>query len=173
MPFTPFHFGPGAAVKALFPRSFSFTVFCAAQIIMDVEPGYYLLRDEYPVHRWAHTYLGALGVAALTVVVAGPLIRWVHHKIVVFPKLPLHRWMMASDLSWRVLIVSALVGTLSHVLLDSIMHADMQPFAPFSASNPLLAVMSLRALHFGCIVCGVIACLYASIASKTPRRPNA
>jgi hypothetical protein len=165
MPFTPFHFGPGAAVKALFPRSFSFSVFCAAQVITDVEPGYFLLRGEYPVHRWAHTYLGALGVAALTLAIAGPLVRWLHPKFAAFPKLPLSRWIGATDLSWRVIAVSALVGTLSHVLLDSVMHADVRPFAPFSASNPFLGAVGFVALHYGCIACGLIAYMYASFCA--------
>jgi hypothetical protein len=37
MPFTPYHFGPGALVKAIMPRHFSFTVFCFAQIVTDFE----------------------------------------------------------------------------------------------------------------------------------------
>ena len=56
MPVTPFHFGPGAAVKAAIPRHFSFTVFCFAQVVTDCETAYHMLRHEYPLHRWMHTY---------------------------------------------------------------------------------------------------------------------
>ena len=63
MPFTPFHVGPGAAIKAIMPRHFSFTVFCFAQIVTDIETAFYLLRGEYPLHRIFHTYLGATVVA--------------------------------------------------------------------------------------------------------------
>ena len=38
MPITPFHFGPGAAVKAVAPRHFSFTVFAFSQVMIDLEP---------------------------------------------------------------------------------------------------------------------------------------
>jgi hypothetical protein len=73
MPFTPFHFGPGAAVKAVAPRYFSFTVFCFAQIVTDLETAYYMLRGEYPLHRWLHTYLGATIVAVLCSLIGRPI----------------------------------------------------------------------------------------------------
>src|SRR3954467_8553094 len=59
MPFTPFHFGPAAALKAAAPTHFSFTIFCYSQVVTDLESGFYLFRGEYPVHRFFHTYLGA------------------------------------------------------------------------------------------------------------------
>jgi len=42
MPFTPFHFGPAAALKAAAPAHFSFMVFCYAQVVTDLESGFYL-----------------------------------------------------------------------------------------------------------------------------------
>src|SRR5262245_1529736 len=59
MPFTPFHFGPAAVMKAVAPAHFSFTVFCYSQVVTDLESGFYLFRGEYPVHRFFHTYVGA------------------------------------------------------------------------------------------------------------------
>lgn len=46
MPFTPFHFGPGATVKAMAGQHFSFTVFAFTQVAIDLEPLYFMLRDE-------------------------------------------------------------------------------------------------------------------------------
>lgn len=149
-------------MKVLFPRSFNFSVFCAAQVMTDIEPGYFLLRGEYPVHRWTHTYLGAIGVAGLTVFMAGPMVRWLHPRIAAFSKFPLRRWMPASAHSGRAIVLSAVIGTFSHVLLDSVMHADVRPFAPFSASNPFLGLISIAALHYGCIACALFAFVYAS-----------
>jgi len=48
MPLTPFHFGPAAAIKAIAPAHFSFTVFCYSQVVIDLETGFHLLRGEYP-----------------------------------------------------------------------------------------------------------------------------
>ena len=38
MPFTPIHLGPGAALKAIGGRHFSFMVFGGSQVLMDIEP---------------------------------------------------------------------------------------------------------------------------------------
>ena len=69
MPFTPFHYGPGLLIKGLLPRHFSLTTFVATQVPIDCEPFYYMIRNEYPVHRELHTLIGAtlLGAAAATV----------------------------------------------------------------------------------------------------------
>src|SRR5688500_13167370 len=72
MPVTPYHLGPGAAIKAVMPRHFSFTIFCFAQIVTDSETAYYILQGEYPLHRWFYTYLGATIVAVACVVVGLP-----------------------------------------------------------------------------------------------------
>jgi len=34
------------------------------------------------------------------------------------------------------------------------MHADIRPFAPISDTNPLLGIVSLRALHLFCVIAG-------------------
>lgn len=73
MPFTSFHFGPGAAIKAVAPRHFSFTIFCFSQVVTDFETLYFMVRDMYPCHRFFHTYVGATFVALFSVVVGRPL----------------------------------------------------------------------------------------------------
>ena len=46
------------------------------------------------------------------------------------------------------------LGVYSHVALDSLMHADIRPFAPFSQANPLYQLVSLSTLHLGCVLAG-------------------
>ena len=60
MPATPFHFGPGLLIKAVAPHQFSVAAYSVAQVVIDLESGYHLLRGDYPVHRQAHTFF--LGV---------------------------------------------------------------------------------------------------------------
>lgn len=56
MPITPFHFGPGAAIHALAPKQVSFLAFCVSNILIDIEPLYFMLTDQYPLHRFfSHT----------------------------------------------------------------------------------------------------------------------
>jgi membrane-bound metal-dependent hydrolase YbcI (DUF457 family) len=147
VPITPFHFGPGAAIHAVAPRHVSFLAFCAANVLIDVEPGYYMLTAQYPLHRFFHTYVGATLVAVASVAlvlgaraIASPL------------RIP-------DFFEWRSLKVSqvgigAVIGVYSHVALDSLMHADIRPFAPFSQANPLYHLISMGTLHLSCVVGG-------------------
>jgi len=85
VPVTPFHFGPGAALHAAAPRHVSFLAFCAANVLMDVEPLYYMLSGQFPLHRFFHTYVGATLIAIATI-----------------GSFPLARFMRVPDvLEWR------------------------------------------------------------------------
>ena len=48
------------------------------------------------------------------------------------------------------------MGAYSHVLLDSIMHGDVRPFAPFSEDNGVLGMISLVQLHLLCLGLGMV-----------------
>jgi membrane-bound metal-dependent hydrolase YbcI (DUF457 family) len=63
--------------------------------------------------------------------------------------------------------ISAFIGTYSHVFLDSIMHADVKPFSPFSTGNPFYRIISLFTLHAFCIVLGVLGTWY--VVSRSSR----
>jgi len=67
MPFTPFHLGPGAVAHAVAPRHVSFLAFCAGNVLIDVEPLYYMVTGQDPLHRFMHTYIGATLAVAATV----------------------------------------------------------------------------------------------------------
>ena len=144
MPFTPFHLGPGALFKALGGKRFSFMVFGGAQVLMDIEPLVAMSRGSATIHGASHTILGALGVG----LVAGVLGKPASERVL--------RWaaITHAPLTWRVSFLSALVGTSSHVILDSIMHRDMTPLWPLAAGNPLLDAIPVATLHILCIVCG-------------------
>src|SRR4030095_14050528 len=58
LPVTPFHFGPGLALKGVAAPVFSWSAFAAAQVVIDCETIYYMVRGEYPVHRFLHSFLG-------------------------------------------------------------------------------------------------------------------
>jgi len=64
-----------------------------------------------------------------------------------------------KSLSVRAVTVGALLGAWSHVLLDSIMHADIRPLAPFSDGNSFLHFVSVDMLHGTCLVLGVLGML--------------
>lgn len=149
MPISPFHFGPGAAIHAVAPRAVSFLAFCAANVLIDIEPLYYILTRQYPLHRFFHTYIGAAIVAAATVALFAVGLRAARSVRLPNP----FDW---QDLDMGAVAIGAIAGTFSHVLLDSVMHADIRPFAPFSDANPLLGVLPVQALHASCAAFGLV-----------------
>jgi membrane-bound metal-dependent hydrolase YbcI (DUF457 family) len=119
MPFTPYHLGAGALAKSISPRYFSFTAFAVANGLIDIEPLVRMLGllDDTILHGPTHTFPGAVVIAALTL----PAIRlWDR----VATALRLTGLRPPAVPTWMVLS-SALIGTVSHVILDAQMHADM------------------------------------------------
>ena len=156
MPITPFHFGPGALLHAAAPRHVSFLAFCTANVLIDLESLYNLVHRNDPVHAFFHTYVGATLVVIATVILFLAA-RW----LAAHAWLPnLLRW---RDLTTRQVITGAVLGSSSHVVLDSVMHRDMQPLLPFSAGNSLLHAIPLGALHAACLATGVVGALVVAI----------
>ena len=156
MPITPFHFGPGAVIHALAPSKVSFLAFCAANVAMDVEPLYYMITQQYPLHRFLHTYVGAALVAIFVVVLFLAARRFAA------------RFWLPNLFEWRALspcpvVVGAAAGSCSHIVLNSLTHRDIGPLAPFSEANPLLGAVSLDALHLFCLASGVVAHLLLAV----------
>ena len=156
MPITPFHFGPGAVIHVLAPKHVSFLAFCAANVLIDIEPLYYMLTDQERLHRFFHTYVGASLVALATVALFLGC-RWFARQI----------W-LPNPFQWQSLgllavAIGAAAGTSSHIVLDSVMHSDITPFAPFSDANPLFRLTTLPALHWLCLGSGAVALLILGI----------
>lgn len=149
-------------MKALLQGSFSLMVFAWAQIIMDIQPLIVLLTGEGHLHGFSHTYVGAtlIGLgSALTGKYAAEFGLRIIDEAQYLP------------IKWSVTIISAFIGSYSHVLLDSVMHADVQPFAPFMLNNPFLGWISIDALHKFCLYGGLLgAVLYFAISHWLVKR---
>ena len=103
-------------------------------------------------------------MASFSVVAGRPICQRLLARWTPDPASPFLTWLRGPDrISWSAAIVGAFVGTYSHVFLDSIMHADMQPIAPLSAGNALLGVVSLESLHLLCVA-GVLGALVIGLA---------
>ena len=148
--------GPALAVKGIAGNHFSVLMFGVAQVAIDLEPGIGMLRGSATLHGWTHTYLGATVIGAAVLILGRPLClailkRWNREVIA-------HRlnWLTSPEhLNWPAAGAGAFVGTYSHVALDSLMHFDIRPFAPFSSDNILLGLVSYQALHVGSVVAGL------------------
>jgi hypothetical protein len=160
MPFTPFHMGPGLAVKAVFPAQFSLTIFAFTQVLIDLEPAYLMYRQTWPVHRTNHTVFGAMVIAVFAVVIGKPLCSW---ALITWNKRlrPDQKQMLGVEpkISWLVAIISAIFGSLSHITLDALMHSDLEPFSPIWDGNPALGLISYHQLQIGCALTGTVGIL--------------
>jgi len=156
MPITPFHLGPGALLHAAAPRQISFLAFVAANVIIDLESLYNLVQQRHPVHAFLHTYVGATLVVAATA-----LLFLACRRFAASYRLP-------DLVSWRSLriqqvLAGAALGAYTHIVLDSVMHQDIQPLLPFSPGNPLLGIVPLGTLHQACIGLGLVGLLVIAV----------
>lgn len=156
MPFTPFHFGPGALIHAVAPRHVSFLAFCGANVLIDTEPLYFMLTGQYPLHRFFHTYIGATLVMVATVALFLLALR-------VAARLRLPNPFGWQALTRLAVLGGAAAGSYSHIVLDSVMHADIRPWAPFSAANAFYALISMEALQTLCLACAAAAALIVGL----------
>lgn len=149
--------GAAFIVKPGLGRHFSIITFGIAQVAMDIEPLIGMLTGEEVLHGLSHTIFGALVIACLVLLVAPGICnfllrRW--NKEVEHYKLP---WLVETvPVSRLGVIAGAFFGTLSHVLLDSLMHHDIQPLSPFSAANPLMGLMPHDGIYWLCAITGVM-----------------
>ena len=147
VPFTPLHMGPGLVVKACLQGAFSVMVFGWSQILIDIQPLVVLLSGKGELHGFSHTYVGATGIAVVAAL-TGKYLGEIGLRMIRFEKyLPIN---------WKVAWISAFIGTYSHVFIDSIIHADMKPLAPFSDANVFLGLFKFDTLHVICLVSAVI-----------------
>ncbi len=116
MPFTPFHMGPGAAIKAVSGKYFSLMVFGFSQIAIDIEPLIRILQEDNILHGYTHTYLGAVVIGFFSVVVGKPFCEWLLRiwNYLNRPKYLL--WLrLIPEITWLPSILGAFIGTFSHV----------------------------------------------------------
>jgi membrane-bound metal-dependent hydrolase YbcI (DUF457 family) len=139
MPFTPYHFGPALVAKGLLKNRFCICTFAVSQVIIDLESLFYLLQNDWPVHRFLHTYIGATLAIIISIVLSKLLLR-----------------ILSLNTTWKAILIAGAFGGYSHVILDSIMHRDIRPLNPFFESNGLLGIMGLSDLHHLCIYSGVL-----------------
>jgi hypothetical protein len=164
MPATPFHLGPGLLIKAAVPRQFSMAAYSLAQVVIDVEAGYYLLQGEYPVHRQAHTFLLGGLIGMLCGLIVSRIGGWWARPRDAVPEA------LAAEFRMPVAVVSGVFGGIFHSVLDGIMHEDIRPFRPFTDANPLYELVSIRTLYLFCTITGLVGAALLLARERRSRR---
>ncbi len=157
LPFTPFHMGAALIVKPALHRRISIITFGIAQVAMDIEPGFRMWANADVLHGPTHSVLGALIMAFIVMLIAPSicnylLTKW--NKEVIYYKQP---WLVHSEpVSKSAVTVGALFGTLSHVVLDSLIHHDIHPLSPFSNANPFMGLITHDGVYQACTIMGIL-----------------
>jgi hypothetical protein len=150
-------------VKAVARRHFSLRIFALAQISIDLEAARGTFLSAHPLHGPLHSLIGA----TLAGLVAAVLGRRVFNVL----NLPLRTflgqvegmpaWLVEEvvPITWVAALIGGVTGGISHVLLDAIIHPDVSPFWPFSASNPFLTDSSFYLMHYACALLGLVGSL--------------
>jgi hypothetical protein len=156
VPFTPYHFGPGLLLKGIAPAHSSMVALCAANVVVDCETLYHLVRRDPAIHGVLHTFLGATlaGVATALVMVATR--RWWDRGFVRRLWVEIEGQALAQGRSAFAIAVGAVVGGASHPLFDELMHPDVHPFAPWTDDNPLLGHLTGDGVRLLCVACAIV-----------------
>ncbi len=147
MPFTPYHFGPGLLLGVLFFPFIDLSTVLVASVILDLEPlAVLFLSLPLPLHGFFHTYLGATIVASLLALAIWPFRGYLNKIVTVFG--------MHQESSFRHIFPASIIGTYSHVFLDSFLYAEMNPFYPL-LGNPFLGIVQGAFVYNICVIFGL------------------
>lgn len=145
MPFTPFHFGPGAAIALPLNRHLDIPAFLLANVAVDLEPLLVMSFSlPYPLHGYAHTWLGA----TIVCVIFGYGLFGFRGLITEFMQRFFKKEYAANR---KKMVISSVLGGLFHVVLDSMIYHDITPFYPLKA-NPLFGIVDTDILYGICLL---------------------
>jgi hypothetical protein len=171
VPVTPLHMGPAFVAKAAVGRHFSVLVFAFSQLAMDIEPIVRFLRHDRILHGFSHTYLGATLIGLVSLFAGRFIGQYLLRRFQADPQSAFLVWLHGpNEISWTAAATGAFFGTYSHVFLDSFMHDDMEPFAPWSSANGLLLRISVDSLHLVCVGSGLFGALLLVVVFLGHRR---
>ncbi|MEI7429191.1 MAG: hypothetical protein WCL27_01970 [Betaproteobacteria bacterium] len=92
--------------------------FVLVNVLIDLEPASVMFfgmdKLGYALHQGVHT-LGGVTLMAIVTVISGLICKG----------------------KWRPWLYGAFLGAYSHVLLDALVHSDVEPFSPILYGNPL------------------------------------
>ncbi len=174
MPVTPLHLGPGQQLKSLRQGWFSMVIFTWTQLLMDLQPILVVLTGKGELHGFSHSYVGASIIA----IIAAYTGKWIYYWIYLFVDKDFTDYQkkifnVPAKLTLAIGTSSAFIGSFSHVLIDSIMHADMQPFYPLDIENQVLLLVSIEILHRICVYAGLTGALVFFGVRYFKSRPGA
>jgi len=142
MPFTPFHWGPSSWIGLLLFKIFDFPTLLVASVIVDIEPFcVFVFNAPWPLHGFLHSFLGGSIAAILTAIILY-LLRKPIKKVMTILKL-------SQDSSFKKILWTSFFGVYFHLLLDSFLYREMNPFYPLE-TNPFFGLFSYQQIYLFC-----------------------
>ena len=158
MPFTPFHLGPSSFLGLIFFKVFDFFTLMVSSVIVDLEPFLILIFNlGYPFHRFFHTFFGGSLVAVLTSLFIY-IFRDEIKKITIIFKLN-------QNSSFKKILGTSFFGVYFHIILDSFINKDINPFYPLKL-NPFLGIFSPGQIYLFCGFSFLVGVLFYLIRLK-------
>jgi len=143
MPFTPFHFGPALLIYGVFVFLDPIALIYGS-ILVDLEPAIVMfLRLNYPLHGFTHSIVGVfllLPIVYVATVVTRRLL----------PDIDFFFTSKSRKFTLNITVASALIGSFSHVFLDSFLYQEMNLAWPLPYWNSLLNMNSSLVIYGFC-----------------------
>ncbi|MFB6151676.1 MAG: hypothetical protein ABEJ40_07715 [Haloarculaceae archaeon] len=148
MPLTPFHLGPALLVAVLLYRRVDLPTALLGSVVVDVRAALVVFGYlDGPVHGVLTTFLGGGAVALLVAVGVYALPPSAESVLA---------WTRLAETGDRSSVAAgALVGVLSHVVLDSVLYADADPLYPLDANPLLVGREAVVPVYAGCVAAAV------------------
>ena len=148
MPFTPYHFVPALLIGVLLCPFIDLATLAVASVILDLEPlAVIFFGLPGPLHAFFHTYVGATIVAIALSICIYPFRKYLNQIVALFG--------LRQESSFRHIIPASIIGTYSHVLLDSFLYPEMNPFFPL-LGNPFVGFLAFGFVYTLCLALGII-----------------
>ncbi|MFX1286520.1 MAG: hypothetical protein ACFFB5_22985 [Promethearchaeota archaeon] len=141
MPFTPFHWGISLLIQSLLLFLDPLALFIGS-VIPDIEgiTAWFILPGRgLPLHGPLHSFTGAIFLG----LIVGTCSWMVFTHIIPFivERLHLELPIAIPQYSLRCSLLSAFIGTFSHIILDTPLYPEMDLVYPFGIGNPWYGVV--------------------------------
>lgn len=154
MPFTPFHWGVSILIQSILMFLDPIALFLGS-VIPDIEgitALFILPNQNLPLHGPLHSITGAILLGSLL-----SLFSWImYSKINISFYLSKIIAREFPPYSFRVSLLSSWFGTLSHIILDSILYPEMDLLYPSGFGNPFVYLLPGTWVYIFCVLCFIL-----------------
>ncbi|MCP4481568.1 MAG: hydrolase [bacterium] len=142
-----------------FNKTINVLVFILANVIIDIEPLLVMSFNlAYPLHGYAHTFLGAI--------IIGGLFGYLSFKSKKILNIIMKLLKLPFEFSMKQYICSGVFGAVLHLLFDAPLYTDIKPFYPL-LNNPLYGLVFSSFMYGICLLLFILAIiLYVYVIIK-------